>query len=43
MNNKQINLIQISTVSRAVSIGLLGFASSKIGKMHKCNKCGSTW
>lgn len=34
---------KIGTVGRAVSVGLLGLASDKIGKTHKCNKCGSTW
>lgn len=37
------NISKISTLNRAVSVGLLGLASSKIGKTHKCNKCGSTW
>lgn len=37
------NISKIGVVSRAVSVGLLGLASSKIGKTHKCNKCGSTW
>lgn len=29
--------------NRAVSVGMFGLASSKIGKTHKCNDCGSTW
>ena len=33
----------ISAVSRAISVGMLGFASGKIGKTHKCNSCGSMW
>ena len=37
------NISKIGTINRAVSVGLLGLASSKIGKTHKCNKCGSTW
>lgn len=37
------NISKISTLNRTVSVGLLGLASSKIGKTHKCNKCGSTW
>lgn len=37
------NVTKISTVNRAVSVGMLGLASSKIGKTHKCNDCGSTW
>lgn len=34
---------QIGTVSRAVSVGIFGLASSKIGKTHRCNNCGATW
>lgn len=34
---------KISTVNRMVSTGLFGLASSKIGKTHKCNNCGTTW
>ena len=37
------NVTKIGTVNRAVSVGMLGLASSKIGKTHKCNECGSTW
>lgn len=37
------NISKIGVVNRAVSVGLLGLASDKIGKTHKCNKCGSTW
>ena len=37
------NIRKIGTVNRAVSVGMLGLASSKIGKTHKCNDCGSTW
>lgn len=37
------NTSKIGTVNRAVSVGMLGLASSKIGKTHKCNDCGSTW
>lgn len=37
------NISQIGVVGRAVSFKLAGFASSKIGKTHKCNKCGTTW
>lgn len=37
------DISKISTLNRAVSVGVLGLASSKIGKTHKCNKCGSTW
>lgn len=37
------NTSKIGTLNRMASVGLLGLASSKIGKMHKCNNCGSTW
>ena len=37
------NISKIGIVGRAVSVGLFGLASSKIGKTHKCNNCGTTW
>lgn len=37
------NISKIGVVSRAVSLKLVGLASSKIGKTHKCNNCGTTW
>lgn len=37
------NISNIGTVNRMVSVGLFGLASSKIGKAHKCNNCGTTW
>ena len=37
------NISKVGVVNRAVSFGLFGFASSKIGKTHKCNNCGTTW
>ena len=37
------NVTKIGTVNRAVSVGMFGLASKKIGKTHKCNDCGSTW
>ena len=37
------NISKIGVVGRAVSFKLFGFASSKIGKTHKCNNCGSMW
>lgn len=37
------NVTKIGTVNRAVSVGMFGLASSKIGKTHKCNNCGSKW
>lgn len=37
------NISKIGTLNRMVSTGLFGLASSKIGKTHKCNNCGTTW
>lgn len=37
------NVSKIGVINRAVSFKLVGFASSKIGKTHKCNNCGSMW
>lgn len=37
------NVSKIGIINRAVSFKLVGFASSKIGKTHKCNNCGTTW
>lgn len=37
------NISKIGVVGRAVSFSLVGFASSKLGKTHKCNNCGTTW
>lgn len=37
------NVYKIGTINRMVSTGLFGLASSKIGKTHKCNNCGTTW
>lgn len=37
------NISKIGTLNRMVSTGFLGLASSKIGKTHKCNNCGTTW
>lgn len=37
------NISKIRVVGRAVSFKLVGFASSKIGKTHKCNNCGTMW
>lgn len=37
------NIAKIGIINRAVSTHLFGLASSKIGKTHKCNNCGSTW
>lgn len=38
---KSTNTEKISTVSRAVSVSLVGAASGKIGKQWHCNNCGS--
>lgn len=37
------NISKIGAVSRVVSTSFFGLASSKIGKTHKCNNCGTTW
>ena len=37
------NTQKISTMSRAFSVGLFGFGSSKVGKQWHCNKCGSNF
>ena len=37
------NISKIGTVNRMISTSLFGLASSKIGKTHKCNNCGTTW
>lgn len=38
---KSTNVSKISTAGRAVSVGLFGLASGKIGKQWHCNKCKS--
>ena len=35
------NVTKISTVNRAVSVGMFGIASKKLGKQLHCNSCGS--
>ena len=35
------NVTKIGTVNRAVSVGMFGLASKKIGKQWHCNNCGS--
>lgn len=40
---KSTNTEKISTVSRAVSVSLVGAASGKIGKQWHCNNCGSNF
>lgn len=37
------NISKIGVINRTVSFKLVGFASSKIGKTHKCNNCGTMW
>lgn len=37
------NISKIGVVGRTVSFKLVEFASSKIGKTHKCNNCGTMW
>ena len=37
------NISKIGILNRMVSTGVYGLASSKIGKTHKCNNCGTTW
>lgn len=37
------SICKIGLVNRAVSVGIFGLASGKIGKTHKCNSCGTTW
>lgn len=37
------NISKIGVVGSVISTTLLGLASSKIGKTHKCNNCGTTW
>ena len=35
------NVIKISTANRAVSVGMFGLPSKKLGKQWHCNSCGS--
>ena len=37
------NVKHISTLNRAVSIGVLGLFSSKIGKNYECLNCKAKW
>ena len=34
---------KLTSVERAVSFGIFGFASSKIGKSFECKNCGYKW
>ena len=35
------NVTKIGTVNRAISVGMFGLASKKLGKQWHCNNCGS--
>lgn len=37
------NIERISTINRAVSVGMLGLASDKIGKQFQCKNCKYKW
>lgn len=37
------NTIRISTANRMVSVGMVGLASSKIGKQYECKNCKHKW
>jgi len=37
------NVKKITLLNRAVSIGMLGLLSGKIGKNYECKDCGSKW
>ena len=37
------NISKIGVFGRAGAFRLVGFASSKIGKTHRCKNCGTTW
>lgn len=37
------NISNIGTIERGVSVGMVGLASSKIGKTKKCKSCGYSW
>lgn len=38
-----VNVSKIGVINRTISTHFLGLGSSKIGKTHKCNNCGTTW
>ena len=38
-----INIKPISTVNRIISVGMVGLASSKIGKQYECKNCKHKW
>lgn len=37
------NISKIGVGERALSVGMFGIFSGKIGKTHKCNNCGNMW
>lgn len=37
------NVSKISTLNRAVSVGVFGLLSGKIGKSYECKNCGYKW
>lgn len=37
------NISKIGVGERALSVGMFGILSGKIGKTHKCNNCGNMW
>ena len=38
-----IKVNKITTASRLLSVGVLGLASSKVGKTMECKNCGYKW
>lgn len=36
-------VLKITSVNRAISVGALGLASSKIGKQYECSECHHKW
>lgn len=42
-NCGSMNTNYISTLNRAISVGTVGLASSKIGKQYECKKCKYKW
>lgn len=38
-----INIKHITTLNRAISIGMLGILSGKIGKTYECLNCKAKW
>lgn len=40
---KSTDTIKISTTKRILSIGILGLASSNVGKTMECRNCGYKW